>query len=71
VKTLSRLARDYYFPSIRKTVKDVVLGYDTYIRNKASRHTPYGFLKSLDTLSQLWKSIVLDFVVKLLLSKDL
>lgn len=28
-------------------------------------------MKSLDTLAKLWKSITLDFVVKLLLSEDL
>ena len=55
---------------MRKKVKETVLGCDTCIRNKVAHHAPYGFLKSADTPSQPWKSIALDFVVKLPLSKD-
>ena len=69
-KTLSRLSRGYYFLGIRKVVKDVVSLYNTYIRNKATYYTPYGLIKSLETLPRLWKSITLDFVVGLLLSRD-
>ena len=69
-KTLARMARDYYFPGMRAEVKKVVLKCDTCIRNKAARHAPYGFLQSATTPSQPWKSIALDFVVKLPLSKD-
>ena len=67
---MSRLSRGYYFPGIRKVVKDVVSLYDTYIRNKATYYTPYGLIKSPETLLRPWKLIALDFVVGLLLSKD-
>ena len=69
-KTLSRLSRGYYFLGIRKVVKDVVSLYNTYIRNKATHYAPYGLIKSLETLPRPWKSITLDFVVGLLLSRD-
>lgn len=69
-KTLARLSRHYYFPGMRKTVKETVSGCDTCIRNKANRHAPYGLMKSPNTPSQPWKSIALDFVVKLPLSVD-
>ena len=67
---MSRLSRGYYFLGIRKVVKDVVTTYDIYIRNKAIHYTPYGLIKSPKTPPRLWKSIALDFVVALLLSKD-
>jgi hypothetical protein len=69
-KTLERISRSYYFPGIRKTVKEVVASCDTCIRNKAARHAPYGQMRSPSTPSQPWKSIALDFVVKLPLSKE-
>jgi hypothetical protein len=69
-KTLDRVSRTYYFPGIRKVVKDVVRNCDTCIRNKAARHAPYGELKTYTTPPQPWKSIAMDFVVKLPLSKE-
>jgi hypothetical protein len=42
-----------------------------YIRNKTSCYTPYRIIQSLDILKTPWTSIVLDFVIKLLLSQDL
>ena len=45
--------------------------YNIYIRNKATYYTPYRLIKSPETLPRLWKSIALDFVVGLPLSKDL
>jgi hypothetical protein len=69
-KTLSRLSREYWFPGMREMVKKIVSECDTCIRNKASHHAPYGHMKSPDTPAQPWKSIAMDFVVKLPLSKD-
>jgi hypothetical protein len=69
-KTMERLSRTYYFPGMRKLVTRIVTGCDTCIRNKASRHAPYGQLKSPTTPSQPWKSIAWDFVVKLPLSRE-
>jgi hypothetical protein len=42
-----------------------------YIWNKASRYILYKIIQSLDILKIPWTSIVLDFVIKLLLSRDL
>lgn len=69
-KTLERLSRSFFFPGMRKTVEEIVGACDTCIRNKAARHAPYGQLKSPDTPSQPWKSIALDFMVELPLSKE-
>jgi hypothetical protein len=42
-----------------------------YIRNKTLYYTPYKIIQILDILKTPWTLIVLDFVVKLLLSRDL
>jgi hypothetical protein len=70
-KTLERLSRSYYFPGMRKTVNEVVIGCDTCIRNKAARHAPYGHMKQPNTPSRPWESIAMDFVTKLPASHDL
>jgi hypothetical protein len=52
-------------------VKEVVSEYNIYIRNKTLYYTLYRIIQILDILKTPWTSIVLDFVVKLLLSQDL
>jgi hypothetical protein len=42
-----------------------------YIRNKTLCYILYRIIQSLDILKTPWTSIVLDFVIKLLLSKNL
>ena len=69
-KTMERLARTYYFPGMRKMVEEVIGNCDTCIRNKSSRHAPYGLMKSPDTPARAWKSIALDFITELPLSTD-
>jgi hypothetical protein len=44
------MQRTYYFPNIRKYVKDKIRKYDPYNRNKAVRYKLYGLLKSLKVL---------------------
>ncbi|RAL67224.1 hypothetical protein DID88_007999 [Monilinia fructigena] len=69
-RTFARIREISYFPRMRTTVEEVVGNCDTCIRNKSSRHAPYGQLQTPDMPSQPWKSITWDFVVKLPLSKD-
>ena len=69
-KTLERVSRYYYFPGIRKVVKDVVTGCDTCIRNKSAQHSLYRQLKLLLIPDKPWKSISMDFIVKLPKSKE-
>jgi hypothetical protein len=42
-----------------------------YIRNKILCYILYRIIQSLDILKTPWTSIILDFVIKLLLSRDL
>jgi hypothetical protein len=46
-RTFERLARNYYFPGMRKYVETEVLECDLCNKSKASRHVPYGLLQSL------------------------
>ncbi|RAL58210.1 hypothetical protein DID88_002313 [Monilinia fructigena] len=69
-RTFARLREISYFPRMRTIVEEVVGNCDTCIRNKSSRHAPYGQLQTPDMPSQPWKSITWDFVVKLPFSKD-
>jgi hypothetical protein len=69
-KTFDRLARDYYFPGMRKQVETVVAECDLCNRSKSSRHVPYGLLQPPPVLGRAWKSIAFDFIVKLPPSKE-
>jgi Integrase zinc binding domain len=62
---LERMQRTYYFPNIRKYVKDRIRKCDLCNRNKAVRHKLYGLLKSPEALKDAWEYIALDFIVKL------
>ena len=64
-KTLERLTRTYYFPGMKNQVERVIKECDICARNKSSRHAPYGQLQSPKAPKGAWKSIALDFIVKL------
>jgi len=55
---------------MRKIIKEIIGNCDTCIRNKLSRHAPYGLIKSPDTPARAWKSITLNFITELPLSID-
>ena len=69
-KMIERLTRTYYFTHIRKKVEEIVRKCDICRRSKADQHKPYGLLKSPRTPGQPWASITLNFVIKLLKSKE-
>jgi hypothetical protein len=69
-RTFERIARNYYFPGLRKQVETIVLECDICSKSKSSRHAPYGLLKSPPTPNRAWASIAWDFVVKLPPSKE-
>ena len=69
-RTWERLARDYYFPGMRKLVEKVVSECDICQRSKTNRHAPYGLLQPPPTPGKAWKSIAFDFIVKLPASKE-
>ncbi len=69
-KIIERISRIYYFSKMRKQVEDIIRKCDVCIRTKHNRHKSYGLLKSLSTSNRAWKSIALNFIVKLPKSKE-
>ena len=56
---------------MRKYVKKRISEYIEYNRNKVSKYAFYGQFKLLKTFSGAWKLIAFNFVIKLLLFKEL
>ena len=67
-KTYRLLSRKFWFPKMRDYVIDYVSHCDTCQRIKDSRHSPYGLLQPLPIPEGPWKSVSMDFIVKLPLS---
>ena len=70
MKTYDLVARDFYWPRMRKYVKDFVKTCENCQRNKTPRDKKHGLLKPLPIPEQPWKSISMDFVVKLPVSDN-
>ncbi|KAF5372651.1 hypothetical protein D9615_009824 [Tricholomella constricta] len=63
--TVKNILRDYSWPGIYTYVRRYVSACDTCNRIKIPRHKPYGLLQPLDIPERPWKSISMDFIVKL------
>lgn len=68
-KTVELLTRDVWFPRLRQFVKEYIQSCDACQRNKSSRHKPYGFLEPLPIPTAPWKSLSMDHITCLPLSK--
>jgi hypothetical protein len=64
-KTHELVTRNYYWPGLRKYVKDYIAGCDICNRSKNSTHMPYGLLQSLPVPTTPWTSISVDFITQL------
>ena len=69
-KIIERISRIYYFSKMKKQVENIIRKCDVCIWTKHSQHRSYELLKSLSTLDHAWKSIALNFIVKLSKSKE-
>ncbi len=69
-KIIERISKIYYFFKMRKQVENIIRKCDVCIQTKHSQHRFYELLKSLSTSDHAWKSIALNFIVKLLKSKE-
>lgn len=67
-RTVENVLRDYSWPGIYTYVRRYVAACDVCNRIKIPRHKPFGLLKPLDIPERPWKSISMDFIVKLPLS---
>ncbi len=68
-KIIERISRIYYFSKMRKQIEDIIRKCNVCICIKHNRHKLYELLKSLSTSNRAWKSIALNFIVKLFKSK--
>ena len=64
------VGRKYYWPSLRKDVKNYVRGCDLYLASKIVRHKFYRDLQSLPVSTHQWKNLSMDFVTSLPLFAD-
>jgi len=69
-KIIERIFRIYYFSKMRKQIENIIRKCNVCIWMKHSRHRLYELLKSLSTSDHTWKSIALNFIVKLSKSKE-
>jgi hypothetical protein len=67
-KTYSLLARQYYWPRMTKSVERYTKNCHTCTRTKYSRLAYQGLLSPLPVPNRPWRSISVDFIVKLPLS---
>ena len=69
-KTLKRILRTYYFLKIRKTVQQYIANYNIYWKLKHLKYKFYREMKKSEIFKEVWKSIIANFIIKLLLSKN-
>jgi len=70
-KTAERVNRDYYFPRLQKIMKTVINECYMCHTSKSDRHMPYSKLQPNEAPRRKWQIIIMDFIIKLSLSKDL
>jgi hypothetical protein len=63
------LVRQFYWPRITNNVRHFVWNYYLYGSNKVWCEQKHGLLKPLPIPKQKWQEILIDFVIKLPLSK--
>ena len=68
-KTLELVSRQYWWPHLRQFIEEYVCSCDTCCRSKSPRHRSYGLLQPLPIPENPWKSISLDFITDLPVSK--
>ncbi len=68
-KIIERIFRIYYLLKMRKQIEDIIRKCNVCICTKHNQHKFYELLKSFSTSDHAWKSITLNFIVKLFKSK--
>ena len=69
-RTLERVLAEFYFPKARKQITQVLRDCSDCHRNKPTRHAPYGLLQPTEVPEGPWKTVMMDFIVKLPKSRD-
>ena len=69
-KTFELIQQKYTFPKMREAVEKYIQKCTTCTKNKPVKHKPYGEQQQIEALQQAWQEITIDFIIKLLPSKD-
>ena len=69
-KTRELITQKYYWPMLRRDIKDYVRGCDVCLASKAVWYKPYGDLQSLPIPTHGWKDLSIDFVTGLPILTD-
>ncbi|GJP33665.1 hypothetical protein CLOM_g18188 [Closterium sp. NIES-68] len=64
-KTLTGIAKHYYWPHLAEDVQKFVTSYDTCQRMKSSKQKKAGLLQPLPVPEQPWQVVSLDFIIGL------
>lgn len=67
-KTFELISRDYYWPNMRRYIREYIQSCDVCNRNKTPRHKPAGPLHPLPIPDTPWSSVSFDFIVELPMS---
>ena len=69
-KTIVQVCKYYDFLYILVRVKEIIKKYNIYNRSKIGRYKLYRLLQPLPIVQRLQSFITIDFIIKLLTSKD-
>ncbi len=64
-RTLDFVARQFWWPQMRESVKSFVSTCDSCQRTKATNHKPYGLLNPLEIPDERWHTVTFDFIMDL------
>ncbi|XP_055960653.1 transposon Tf2-1 polyprotein [Mercurialis annua] len=61
-KTFTRIAADFYWPQMKKSIQDFIKSCGVCQKNKTEALQPAGLLQPLPVPSQVWSDISMDFI---------
>lgn len=64
-KTVELITRHFYIPNVYKKVRKYIGNCDTCLRDKPTRHLPYGEMQISEVPKKPWEWITMDFITKL------
>jgi hypothetical protein len=64
-KTIDLINRNFIIQEVDKLVTNLISKCDTCQRHKTTKHKRYGLLNLLQLPNRPWKSISIDFIIKL------
>ena len=69
-KILELLSQNYHLPNARKYIETYIVIYDICTKAKVLYYKLFSLLQLLPILDRIWESVLTDFIVKLLPSRD-